>query len=55
MIMNKNQTGDLKKTTIRIGSKHEINIAVGKESIKAVIRQVDDSNWVGAWDIIEWI
>ncbi|CDW84524.1 UNKNOWN [Stylonychia lemnae] len=41
MKLNNNSTGDLKKTTLRIGNSHEISIAVGSDAIKAVVREVN--------------
>ena len=42
MRMNNNEPGDLRKTTLRVG-KHEINIVVGAEVIKASVKEVYSS------------
>ncbi len=39
--MNGGAPGDLKKTTLRLGTGHEISIAVGVDSIKAVVMEVN--------------
>lgn len=40
MRMNQNVMGDLKKTTIRLGNNHEMNIIVGAENIKAIVKEI---------------
>ena len=42
MRMNSNSMGELRKTTLRVG-KHEINIVVGMEVIKASVKEVYSS------------
>ena len=42
MRMNNNEPGDLRKTTVTVG-KHEINILVGAEVIKASVKEVYSS------------
>ena len=39
MKMNNGTMGDLKKTTLRVGS-HEVSIVVGEEVIKASVKEV---------------
>lgn len=34
-------TGDLRKTTLRLGNSHEVRIVVGSDRIKAVVREVE--------------
>ena len=40
MRMNNGHTGELKKTTLRLGSGHEISIVVGADQIKAVVKEI---------------
>ena len=40
MRMNQNAMGELKKTTLRLGGHHEVNIVVGNDQIKAVVREL---------------
>ena len=42
MRMNDNEMKDLRKTTLRVG-KHEINIVVGNEVVKASVKEVYSS------------
>jgi len=41
MRTNGGQTGDLRKTTIRLGSTHEIRIVVGENQVKAVVKDLN--------------
>jgi len=38
--MRMNSIQELKKTTLRLGNKHEVQIVVGAESIKAVVAEI---------------
>jgi hypothetical protein len=40
MRLNDNAMGELKKTTLRLGTTHLVNIVVGADSIKASIRDM---------------
>jgi hypothetical protein len=40
MRLNDNAMGELKKTTLRLGNSHLVNIVVGADSIKASIRDM---------------
>ena len=42
MRMNGGQTGELRKSTLRLGDKHEVSIVVGTDHIKAVVRERRD-------------
>ena len=45
--MRGNNVTDLRKTTVRLGSGHEISIVMGGDGIKAVVKEVGD-NLVGS-------
>ena len=42
MRMNGGQPGELRKSTLRLGDKHEVSIVVGAEHIKAVVRELGE-------------
>ena len=44
MRLNHGQTGDLRKTTLRLGDSHEIRIVMGADRIKAVVLEIDKTN-----------
>lgn len=52
MRMNGGAPGDLKKTTLRLGTGHEISIAVGADSIKAVVKEIN-SEGAGVDEVAE--
>ena len=43
MRLNQGQTGELRKTTLRLGDSHEVRIVVGAERIKAVVREIGEA------------
>ncbi len=44
MRLNHGQTGDLKKTTLRLGDSHELRIVMGADRIKAVVLEIGDGS-----------
>jgi hypothetical protein len=40
MRMNHGAMGDLRKTTLRLGSHHEVSIVLGNDQIKAVVKEI---------------
>ena len=52
MRLNQGQTGELRKTTLRLGDSHEVRIVVGTERIKAVVREIGEAGQAaGAIDL----
>ena len=48
MRMNNNETGELKKTTLRLGNNHEMRIVVGADQITAQIDELPEISSGGA-------
>ena len=46
MRLNNDQTGDLRKTTLRLGQHHEISIVIGSDQIKAVVKEINHQSEV---------
>lgn len=41
--MNENKGGELKKTTLRLGNDHELNIAIiGGDQIKCIVKEIEN-------------